>query len=1378
MSMIHDMNYEIGNIIKAERKKRGWDQAALARQLSGEVQQQAISRWERGDSRPKREMVARLADLFEVEAEELLEAAGYLTPTVDNPETIKLPVRPRVTTLPLAELPFDRFEQFSADLAHQLHPDCKVHRYGGAGHKQYGVDIVVQKGNIYYKAYQCKRHTQFGPADVKKAVKEATLSAEGYCILLTRVATPGARDEIKNREGWELWDVEDISREVRSLPIDAAVRIVDTYFPGWRKSFLGVPEPSAWQTTDEFFRRFSGDQIFTHDWRFVGRAATLKEIRQFLIDKPPIGVVSGRGGSGKTRLLQEVANLAEKNLFAVRFLEIGKEVQPENYELLPRDGKLLVIIDDAHERTDIAEMIAGITRVNAKAKVLLAIRPYGFSQLAYDLRRIAVYPSELPIWTLEDLKLSEAEELALNVLEGQSSQAIAQRLANLTHDCPLITVVGAGLIKRGQLDPGKLERDDSLRKEILLAFRDALVVDPAKGEPRVLRNLLNAIAITQPVPMRDENFTGALATLTGRPFDELLPYIRSLEDAGVLMRRGQAIRIVPDLLGDVILAEACYDERSRTMSGYITRVQRELNGLPLQHVVINASRVDWQVVQEPSGSLSLVDSLWNAIEAEFKGSGIRARQQIMRLVQKVAYFQPDRALALARWAIENPTEELEETESMLGKVYPPTYTDVLHEIPALLKYVAYNLKYLPQAADLLWELSKTDDRPTNPYPEHPIRLLSDLAAYQIGKPLAFSNIMVDAVERWLAEDGVAELPYSPFDILKNVIATEGYDDFSEGITISFRPYSINLPAVRGLRDRVNALAIREAKSSDVKRAVRGIKIIEKGLHYPAGLFGREVSEKERAVWTPIFIETINQLADIASDAKLDPVLDIAIRQTLQLHKHHSKTGTNKAATTVINTLPTTLEHQLALVLHDGWGQLMFGHIRDYQVAEKRRQEWYEKVALELVKDRRSEAIVGMIESRLKAHVRAFGDFGTPSPFMWTLTKLAPEIGHVVCQRMINDPASTLCRILPVVLASLTESDPQKAIEASRTFLKTENMATTRAVAEAYGWNRGLRPLVKGEVELLYELASHKDVFVRNSVIKAAQLIAKDHTSIAAELLSLVSFEDSEVLAKELFSTFGAHGYLQWSALTSEQADRVWGQLSHCPDIGDYGTTEFLGEISKTDPDAVLKLLKERVEYSEMYPKIENFQPVPFTWHHPLHIRDSASFVQFLREVRDWMAAQPASWQRQRWGAEIFSVAARGFDDQVISILDEAMLSGSKNQLKAVGSILHEAPRTFVWDQADFVKRALRAAARYGEESVHMISGGLFAATTSGVRNGRPDQPFPEDIEQRDRSAELVRTLPPGSVEANFYRSLEKSAREGIQWFTERGEQLMDGRNWE
>ena len=45
-------------------------------------------------------------------------------------------------------------------------------------------------------------------------------------------ASPGARKEISTHAGWELWDGEDLSRYIRTLPLDQAVRLVDTYFPG------------------------------------------------------------------------------------------------------------------------------------------------------------------------------------------------------------------------------------------------------------------------------------------------------------------------------------------------------------------------------------------------------------------------------------------------------------------------------------------------------------------------------------------------------------------------------------------------------------------------------------------------------------------------------------------------------------------------------------------------------------------------------------------------------------------------------------------------------------------------------------------------------------------------------------------------------------------------------------------------------------------------------------------------------------------------------------------------------------------------------------------------------------------------------------------
>src|SRR6266511_2393714 len=152
-----------GEVIKDARSRQGWDQARFAELLGG-VGQQTVSRWERGLSRPRRAVVIRLAELLELNARDLLTAAGY-TETTDNVGDVAPPVQPRSTTLPLDKLAPEVFEQFSADLAQALHPDATVHRYGSQGHTQGGIDIEVRRPTGKPIGIQCKRETRFGPAN-------------------------------------------------------------------------------------------------------------------------------------------------------------------------------------------------------------------------------------------------------------------------------------------------------------------------------------------------------------------------------------------------------------------------------------------------------------------------------------------------------------------------------------------------------------------------------------------------------------------------------------------------------------------------------------------------------------------------------------------------------------------------------------------------------------------------------------------------------------------------------------------------------------------------------------------------------------------------------------------------------------------------------------------------------------------------------------------------------------------------------------------------------------------------------------------------------------------------------------------------------------
>ncbi len=235
-----------------------------------------------------------------------------------------MPVRPMLSTLPFMSLPADRFEQFVADLQVRLHPTATVSVLGGQGDDQQGFDVQVAHTDARVDLVQCKRESQFGPKKVAAAVAEADLSADRHVIALARPATAAARFEIDKHAGWELWDQVDLSRLVRTLPDESAQRLVKTYFPNHVEDFLGIAPSGPWMTADESYRN-SAYTVLDHEQDLVGRSDLLSDLRRWTTDSADseIGVLIGRGGLGKSKLLHDLAAAAEADV-DVRFLAVGQ----------------------------------------------------------------------------------------------------------------------------------------------------------------------------------------------------------------------------------------------------------------------------------------------------------------------------------------------------------------------------------------------------------------------------------------------------------------------------------------------------------------------------------------------------------------------------------------------------------------------------------------------------------------------------------------------------------------------------------------------------------------------------------------------------------------------------------------------------------------------------------------------------------------------------------------------------------------------------------------------------------------------------------------------------------------------------------------------
>jgi len=1354
-------------MIRERRETLGLEQAELAASLG--VRQQAVSGWERGKSRPRRAMLADVARVLATDESKLVEAGAYLPPK----SAIRRPVRPLTRLLPLDELPEERFEDLIAEVMGAMHPDGHASRFGGRGHKQYGIDILITADGESLATGQCKRHKEFGPTAVREAISQVTMKAGKHHLFLSRMtATPRARTEAARHKGWELWDGEDISRFIRQLPRDKAVRLVDTYFPGHREEFLGVASPGPWLHPEEHFD-LSRSVIFNHEWDLAGRAAELDSLTAAAYGTAAsLSIVMGHGGAGKTRLLKALVDAAPGPSIQIRVLSGDTPITATDFELLPAEGHLVVIVDDVHEIADIVPVVGGIWRRHPRAHVVLATRPYGHPRLSETLARAGLLLDDRTEIKLQDLESEDAEKLAREALGDDAPEGVVHRLARLTIDSPLATVVGGVLISRGELDPAALEQDANVRDQIMRGFRDALIRDPLVDDPPTRTAVLDALAATQPFRGNDPSSRDSLSAIVGKPYDILHKHLRSLESAGILRRRGDSLRIVPDLLGDVILADAAFGD-DPIGTEYLARIEPLVNGVAAEHLFVNVSRVDWQVRQRRDGTPSLAASLWTAFRERVERADLIDRRELARLLAKVAYFQPRRTLHLTRWLIDNPTSHISDDHAIWSVFTTPTYVDVLHELPPALKLVAMNFETLPDALTQLWELAQSDQRPTNPHPEHALRVLRDIAEFDLGKPLGYNAAVIDTVETWFA-DG---LIVSPFEVLEPMLATEGDDSTMRNHTITFKPYAFNASSVMPIRQRIIDLALREIASADLRRAAAAANALSSALRYPTGTFGREVTADERAAWTPGFVDTIQRLGAISASAQLDPAILVAIRRALHWHESYSSTDTHNAAVAAVRGLPSGIGPLLALTMHDGWGNLIRDSGDSFEDMEAKRLQLGQDV-VRGVATLSNQEVVDLVVDRLQADIEAFGPgSGHPGPVVATLIEARPGLANGLLEhfRSATEPTA-LESVLPVVLATFAGTEPSAALEIARELLESDSGTRRRGVVQALSWNRGTRDPSYEELALLRQLATDPDPIIRRGVVRAAQILARTHEVEATKLLAAVRFGDDPQLADEFFMSLSKQLGLTWDHFSEEDLVRIRKDLLILDDIGEYSIARALAKRSADDPEWVIGLLKDRIEFAEGLDSLGEYRPMPFSWGSSLRIRDTAQFVPALQSVLSWIASNTESWIRQGYGADVFATVASSYDKSVLAVLRTALTTGDKNTVRAVAAVLRKAPRTFIWDEPDFVTAALHGADRHGEEVRRQVATALWGATISGGRTGTPGQPFPQDIEQRDKSRELAKTLPAGSLEEKFYSDMARNADDNIA--REIADDVPDdGREW-
>jgi hypothetical protein len=1300
-----------------------------------------------------------------------------------KPKSVSPAVLARPERLPLSDPNFswEEFEAFCRHFVSSLADVEQIHHYGKRGNRQRGIDLVATLRDGQEWVFQCKQHKRFTPAQASKAVSDTTYKADRYILLLACEATSDVRDEIKKHSNWGLWDVRDISMNVRSLPEDVARAVVGTHFgSGWQSKFLGLAALGPFVSAEDFFRPLlSRENLFNHSWILVGRDRYTADLHGFTSsDRECLLVLIGRGGIGKTKILHGFSSDFDRLHpgESLRFTVEGISIDGEGSDKLP-PGPCTIIIDDAYRREDLTALLALARRRSASTKVILTIRPYAserlrslITQVGYDTREVVVLDE------LRDLGLSEVKTLAAQALGDPDSRHI-HALAAATRDSPLITVIGGRLLAEQAIDVRLLERHDEFRNTVLSRFQDILIGQVAdRIEPALCRSLLRLVAAVSPFRLNYDALLQAAATHLNAPPMQLTEALGILEEGGVLLRRGYTLRITPDVLADHILHNACVTSQGEP-TGYAQHVFNDFASICPAQVLSNLSELDWRIRSTTGQEPNLLEIIWDSLRSEFASASNAVRFSILDILRETAHYQPRQVLEIVEYALRNPAPSDEDDSA---KIYQFTHANVLRKVPELLQRIGYTLEYLSHCCDLLWELGRDDSRQTGPNPEHAVRILEDYAKYDLGKPVSVNEIVVRAVERWLASADVHDHIHSVFAILNGVLQKSGHTSYSEGHKIVCHGFLVSKENTARARAHGLRLVFSCALSARLAVSLRAIESLKLALQDPAAYFDMVITDEELARWEPETIKVLDLFDQLISKTS-HPIIHLAIIEAVRWHAHlHRLPLVREKAKEVLARIPETADLRLIRDLTNGYDYYTGLDDNNFNIAYDERlgeiNKKRQRAVDEFLHDY-PDASSGRLhlESVIMQILEATALEPQPWPFLQQLASTDMKYAAVMAEAFVETPESLLATQLSSLLPFVNRDDPELAATIVHRVVASKHSRLAFSLAAGTGfwaarWQNGI-PI--GDLPAIRELSEFEDPLVRLSLIRLLPVLWPFAPKEAADIACSIKTSDRVELLSELCLVLHQKGNgIPPDNLSDEQLKALIASMEPAPSIDDWRIGSFLAYSSARLPRLVVEMLLSRIARSDE--DMNSYQPLPpLGLNHRLEgLVTCTEHKDLLRVVRDRILKVGNSLEGHWYLPKLFEEVSVQFSQTSLEVLNEWIESGKSEEVIAASRLLKEAYPNFVFVQEAFVANILEKAHANSDDCYRTVASNLMGVAISGERMGTPGEPFPQDIALRDQSREAASRYLSGSPVYRFYETLQRSTEASIKDQLARDEELI------
>lgn len=1162
-----------------------------------------------------------------------------------------------------------------------------------------------------------------------------------------------------------------------------------------------------------FFDRYMDrKRLFHHCLPQVGQRTQLKQLLNFAGGGKQIAVVSGRGGSGKSKLIHTYCrHLGRKYLdLTVRLTAENLTITDETLKEIPDDSCLLVV-DDAH-RADGVELLLALAHQNKNLRIVLVTRPHAVNYLAMQITNAGFDRNDIEIVTpLSELNYAHHQRKLARLALGPQFVGYADELASATRDSPLLTVLGGQLLQSEQVQPSALVQNKKFRQEVLSRFRDitfGTVVDHLSGKftTQLCANLLPYIAVLAPFNTKSDQMVETVARLLGTDSAKLQQLIGTLVESGALVRGRRLVRIVPDVLSDFILEEACFTADGIS-TGWADQLYDAVAGFALDLVLRNLSEVDWRVrsseTSADAGTGDLLARVWQDIGERFRESTFRERKAWLERLARIAFIQPDPMWPIIEIANTEPTIQREDEISPAMQMYlkPITRADVVAATIPILGAVARHDRFTSRCADLLWEMGR--DVETEPgHVSSAIQALREISAFEYQKSLVFNRIMLDRCRLWINEPDVFNYRQSILSVIAPLVARQHH--WSTGSDKQWQVSQKDLAAQNYRTLRFQALELIERCALSEKREV----VLEAldVLKTPVGEEGLWGLQKDYPIeWQEWEAEQLRTIEVAERVAETNDNAFVRLKLWELVHWQASKglrIAVKSRARQLLGTIRHDRDSRFVLLVTDRYSQEEFdddwealdaeaadtnalpfpdrrGFARNIEFARQVTHEWVETHSDPAEGFSAFNDWLERIDS-----TRWWNEMWTRSnAFLLQLASDYPGYARAWCEIAPERPDSRTTGKCADLLSELRRQDQRDGMTLARGFLAKDHPNLWFCVASSYSWPYWAKAPLPEEWDIVQRLLAFPNGQVKRKASEIVWSIASMDFQRAISLVLTTDIGEDSKLADSLFAIFEERRGFNFSSLSTNELEILVGKLTNVESVRDYHVSQFLLQAALRDPILVTKSLLERLkrksamargthasstaDYAALQNALDQFTGLPQSSFHDekfKKILNHPGFKEALRLIRDAALNEDYSsiGLYQDTVSELFCDFSIHYSAPALEVLDEWIDSGDCSRVRAAAELLEYTYLGFYVSHTKFLSNYLQRAFVCGKDVFEEIERELLGRAEYGPPRAMTSMRGERSNALFHRATEALEKVKGDALTVSFFQKLRDKGQAMIR----------------